>query len=81
MVLANYAAFGWVVKGMDVVDAITADVFPKTKYADYYGSYEIDEENKTYKHVVWQYLGNGTITNDADKPIIEYIKIHDKQPK
>ena len=76
----SYAAFGYVVKGMDVVDAITADVFPKTLYADYYGSYEIDEQYDTYKHVVWQYLGNGAVADNADKPVIEYIKIHDKLP-
>jgi peptidyl-prolyl cis-trans isomerase B (cyclophilin B) len=36
----NYAAFGYVVEGMSVVDDLTKDVFPKTAYADYYGNNE-----------------------------------------
>ena len=64
----NYAAFGYVVKGMGVIDKITEDVFPKTVYAEYYG---------TAYHQSWAYYGNGAIENDADKPVIEYIKVLD----
>ena len=71
----NYAAFGYVVDGLSVVDKITKKVFPKTKYADYYNDYGIDPTYNTYKHYVWQYFGNGTVENDKDKPAIEYIKV------
>ena len=73
----NYAAFGYVVDGLSVVDKITKKVFPKTKYADYYNDYGIDPTYNTYKHYVWQYFGNGTVENDKDKPVIEYIKVLD----
>lgn len=76
----NYAAFGKVVVGMEIVDAITEDVFPKTAYADYYGNYEIDSTYGTYKHVVWQYLGNGTVLKNEDKPVIESIRILSELP-
>lgn len=71
----NYAAFGYVVKGMSVIEDITEEVFPKTAYADYYGDYTVDQTYGTYKHYVWQYLGNGTVENDEDKPVIKYIKV------
>ena len=71
----NYAAFGYVVDGLSVVDKITEKVFPKTKYADYYGDYGIDSTYNTYKHYVWQYFGNGTVEKDEDKPVIKYIKV------
>ena len=73
----NYAAFGYVVKGMSVVDKITEDVFPKTKYAEYYGNYNYDPYYGITYHEIWSYIGNGTIENDADKPVIEYIKVLD----
>lgn len=73
----NYAAFGYVVQGMSVIEDITEDVFPKTKYADYYNNYGIDTTYNTYKHYVWQYFGNGAIENDEDKPVIKYIKVLD----
>lgn len=71
----SYAAFGYVVDGLSVVDKITEKVFPKTKYADYYNNYTIDPTYNTYKHYVWQYFGNGTVEKDEDKPVIEYIKV------
>ena len=73
----SYAAFGYIVEGISVVDKVTEDVFPKTAYADYYGSYEIDYYYGTYKYVVWQYLGNGTVERKADQPVIKYIKVLD----
>ena len=71
----KYAAFGYVVQGMSVIEDITEDVFPKTAYADYYGDYTFDQTYGTYKHYVWQYLGNGTVENNEDKPVIKYIKV------
>ena len=77
----SYAAFGYVVEGMSVIDDITEEVFPKTAYADYYNSYEIDYTYQTYKHIVWQYLGNGTVEKKADQPVIKYIKVIDSWKK
>ena len=71
----NYAAFGYVVEGMSVVEAVTEKVFPKTKYADYYYNWEIDPYYGTYKHYVWNYFGNGAIENKGDQPVIKYIKV------
>lgn len=71
----NYAAFGYVVDGLSVIDKITEKVFPKTKYASYYGDYGIDSTYNTYKHYVWQYFGNGTVEKDEDKPVIKYIRV------
>ncbi len=62
----NYAAFGYVVEGLSVVDDITSDVFPRTAYAEYYG---------TMYHSYWQQLGNGAVVNESDKPVIKYIKV------
>ncbi len=73
----NYAAFGYVVEGMSVVDEITKKVFPKTVLAEYYG----DENKYLYYgsyytgHTLWGALGNGAIENDSDKPVIEYIRV------
>ena len=77
----KYAAFGYVVEGMSVIDAITAEVFPKTAYADYHNNYELDERYGTYKYVVWQYLGNGKVEDKADQPVIKYIKVLDSWEK
>jgi peptidyl-prolyl cis-trans isomerase B (cyclophilin B) len=71
----NYAAFGYVVEGMSVVDKITEKVFPKTAYADYYGNSAIDPTYGVSKHTVWSHFGNGTVEKDSDKPVIEYIKV------
>ena len=71
----SYAAFGYVVEGLSVIDDITEAVFPKTAYASYYGDYSIDYQYQAYKHVVWQYLGNGAVEKDSDKPVIKYIKV------
>ena len=73
----SYAAFGYVVQGMSVIDAITKDYFPKTEYADYYNNWEIDSYYGTYKHYVWQYFGNGAISEKDDQPVIKYIKVLD----
>ena len=73
----KYAAFGYVVEGMSVIDEITEEVFPKTAYADYYGDYSIDPYYGTYRHTVWNYLGNGAVAKAKDKPVIKYIKVLD----
>ena len=77
----NYAAFGYVVEGLSVVDEITEKVFPKTAYADYRNDYSIDYQYNTYKHTVWQYLGNGKVEKNSDKPVIKYIKLLDSWEK
>ena len=73
----NYAAFGYVVEGMSVVDEITDKVFPKTAYASYWGDYTIDPLFGTYRHYIWSQYGNGTVTKKANKPVIKYIKVLD----
>ena len=62
----KYAAFGYVIMGMSVIENITKDVFPKTAMYEYYG---------TAYHQYWQYYGNGRIEEKKDKPVIEYIKV------
>ena len=71
----NYAAFGYVVEGLDVIDEITEKVFPKTAYSDYYNDFSTDPVYGMPKHYIWSYLGNGAINNNDDKPVIEYIKL------
>ena len=72
----KYAAFGYVVEGMSVIDEITEKVFPKTAYADYYGDYySLDPKYGMSKHSVWQYYGNGALNNKGDQPVIKYVKV------
>ena len=73
----EYAAFGYVVEGLDVVDEITEDIFPKTKLASYHKDQSIDPYYGYPKHYIWSQLGNGFIENESDMPVIEYIKIID----
>ena len=61
----KYAAFGYVVKGLDTVHKITELGMPKTLYYEYY-------ETNPY---IWQAYGNGMIQNKEDQPVIEYIKV------
>ncbi len=77
----NYAAFGYVVQGMSVIDEITENVFPKTAYADYYNDWSLDPYYGTYKHYVWSYFGNGTVESKSDQPVIKYIKVLDSWEK
>ncbi len=73
----KYAAFGYVVDGLHVVDEITKKVFPKTLYSEYHG----DEQYYNVGgyvlsgHQIWYYYGNGAVEKEADKPIIEYIRV------
>ena len=71
----KYAAFGYVVEGLSVIDDITKAVFPKTAYAEYYGDYTTDEYYGVPKHYIWNEWGNGTVKKEADKPVIKYIKV------
>ena len=73
----NYAAFGYVIEGMNVVDKITSTVFPKTVLADYYGDFTYDPIYGVYRHQLWSSYGNGTVEKNEDKPVIEYVKILD----
>ena len=76
----NYAAFGYVVEGLNVVDEITKNVWPVTLYADFYQNYGYNPQYQTYNHTVWQYLGNGAVNKD-DQPVIKYIKVLDSYGK
>lgn len=71
----KYAAFGYVIMGMSVIEKITADVFPKTALADYYGVMDYHPGYGVPYHYLWSYYGNGAVEKDEDKPVIEYIKI------
>lgn len=71
----KYAAFGYVIMGMSVIEKITEEVFPKTAYAEYYGNYNYHPEYGLPYHYVWSYYGNGAVKNNKDKPVIEYIKV------
>lgn len=75
----SYAAFGYVVEGMSVVDAITEEVFPKTAYYDYYAQYMLTGDYSYYYY--WNMLGNGALSNKADQPVIKYIKVLDSWKK
>jgi len=73
----SYAAFGYVVEGMSVIDEITEQVFPKTAFANYWNDYSIDPYYQTYRHYVWSYYGNGALEKKSDQPVIKYIKVLD----
>ena len=75
----DYAAFGYVVEGMSVIDQITMDVFPKTELYDYYMQYLMTGDTMYYYY--WSSYGNGAIKNKADQPIIKYIKVLDNWSK
>jgi cyclophilin family peptidyl-prolyl cis-trans isomerase len=77
----KYAAFGYVVSGMSVVDDITDDVFPKTYLAEYYDNDSLYPGYTFTYHQVWAQYGNGAVMYDYDKPVIEYIKILDSVPE
>lgn len=57
----QYAAFGYVVKGLSVVDDITAST---VIYTQFYGT-------------DYQYLGNGAINDKENQAVIKYIKVLD----
>lgn len=73
----NYAAFGYVVMGMSVVEKITKEVFPKTALASYYGINDYHPMYGVSYHSLWYYYGNGAVENNEDKPVINYIKVLD----
>jgi len=69
----SYAAFGYVVEGMSVVDDIVNTTLKSV--AEYYGN--------QYAFYNWIYYGNGSLTDDKGEPIwklqpkIKYIKVLD----
>ena len=72
----QYAAFGYVVVGMSVIEKITEQVFPKTALADFYGDYyNYHPAYGVSYHELWYYYGNGAIEENKDKPVIKYIKV------
>ncbi len=71
----KYAAFGYVIMGMSVIERITEEVFPKTYLADLYGNPNYHPGYGVSYHDIWSYYGNGAFENDEDKPVIEYIRI------
>ncbi len=75
----SYAAFGYVVEGLSVVDEVTKDFFPKTAYYDYYLQYLMTGEYMYYQY--WSYYGNGAIEKKEDQPVIKYIKVLDSWSK
>ena len=77
----SYAAFGYVVEGLNVVDKLTEDVFPKTYLSSYYYDFTIDPYYGVTRHELWNYFGNGAFENQNDQPIIEYIKVLDSRSK
>lgn len=66
----NYAAFGYVVSGLDVVDKITSATLPYTPYYEYYGTPDY-EMLKAYGYL------SGAISNRSKQPVIEYVKVVD----
>ena len=75
----NYAAFGYVVEGLSVVDEVTRDFFPKTDYYEYYAQYMLTGEPTYYYY--WNMYGNGAISDKDDQPVIKYIKVLDSWEK
>lgn len=64
----QYAAFGRVIEGMEVVDAITAGTLPFTPYYEYYGTTTYDML-KAYGYL------SGVIEEKANQAIIESVRI------
>ena len=75
----SYAAFGYVVEGLSVVDEVTKDFFPKTDYYEYYAQYMLTGEPTYYYY--WNMYGNGAISDKDDQPVIKYIKVLDSWEK
>ena len=71
----SYAAFGYVVQGMSVIDEITKDFFPITDAYQYYLYYQMTGDANYYYY--WNQYGNGAISNKDNQPVIKYIKIID----
>jgi len=66
----NYAAFGYVVEGLSVVDDITKGTLPFTPYYEYYGTPD-------YEYLKYYGYISGTIENKADQAVIKYVKVLD----
>lgn len=66
----NYAAFGYVVEGLSVVDDITKSTLPYTEYYEYYGTPDY-EYLKMYGYI------SGAIKEKSNQAVIEYVKVLD----
>ena len=64
----NYAAFGTVIEGMDVVDAITSGTLPYTPYYEYYGTPDY-EMLKAYGYL------SGAISDKSKQAVIESVRV------
>lgn len=64
----KYAAFGYVVEGMSVVDAITQGALKEAE--KHYGS----------SYMYWLYYGNGML-DESLQPVIKYVKVLDSWEK
>ena len=64
----RYAAFGYVVEGLSVVDAVTK------------GALEAAKEHYGVDYVYWLYYGNGALDPEI-QPVIKYIKVLDSWEK
>ncbi len=67
----DYAAFGYVVEGMSVVEAVTEDAVELANY--YYQKYLETESYDDYYYAY--YYAQGEIVNKDDQPVIKYIKV------
>ncbi len=66
----NYAAFGYVVEGLSVVDDITKGTLPYTEYYEYYGTQDY-ELLKLYGYL------SGAIEDKSNQAVIKYVKVLD----
>jgi peptidyl-prolyl cis-trans isomerase B (cyclophilin B) len=64
----QYAAFGYVVEGLSIIDELTSGTLKKVQ--EYYGD----------QYVYWLYYANGAIPAEI-QPVIEYIKVLDSWEK
>ena len=64
----DYAAFGYVVQGLSVVDAVTEGALKSAM--EYYGN----------SYLYWLYYGNGSLDKSI-QPVIKYIKVLDTWEK
>ena len=68
-----YAAFGTVIEGMDVIDAITVGSLPYTPYYEYYGTFEYEKLKANGKIT-------GMIHDKENQPVIETVRVLSEKP-
>lgn len=69
----NYAAFGYVVEGLSVVDAITVGTLPYTEFYEYYGT-------DTYYWLSYSGYLSGAIKNKDNQAVITHIRVLENYP-